>query len=214
MNTIGTTSIDSLPISPQTSDNNIRLEMYEKGSGNGNGNSNNTTNMQVPNPIQNLQQERDNDPAIMQKNLNQFVTGIQQASAAGLTTLPSRDIPKNQAHLSQDVQMQPNYIPSPESNTDYIREHQTNEEIIRAQARKQDHKNTLDNLYDELQMPLLIGILYFLFQLPVVQKQMCKIIPALFHKDGNPNLSGYLFTSATFAGVFFLLTKGMRFLEK
>ena len=110
--------------------------------------------------------------------------------------------------------MQPNYIPSPESNTDYIREHQTNEEIIRAQARKQDHKNTLDNLYDELQMPLLIGILYFLFQLPVVQKQMCKIIPALFHKDGNPNLSGYLFTSATFAGVFFLLTKGMRFLEK
>ena len=35
----------------------------------------------------------------MQKNLNQFVTGIQQASAAGMTTLPSRDIPQNQQFI-------------------------------------------------------------------------------------------------------------------
>jgi hypothetical protein len=210
MNTLGTTSIDSLPISPQTSDNNIRLETYEK-------------NVQVQNPIQNLQQERDNDPAIMQKNLNQFVTGIQQASAAGLTTLPSRDIPKNQSHIAQDAQIQPNYLPPYDGSSgaggggggaDYIREQQTNDEIIRAQAQKQVKKDTMDKLYDELQMPVLIGILYFLFQLPVVQKQLCKIIPALFNKDGNPNLSGYVFTSATFAGVFFVLTKGMRFLEK
>jgi len=198
---IGTTSIDSLPISPQTSDNNIRLETYEN-------------NVQIANPMQNLKQERDNDPSVMQKNLNQFVTGIQQASAAGMTTLPSRDIPKNQTHLSQDVYTQPNYIQPPETNVDYIREHQTNEEIIRAQAHKQDKRDSLDNLYDELHMPVLIGILYFLFQLPVVQKQLCKIIPALFNKDGNPNLTGYLFTSAAFASVFFVLTKSMRFLEK
>jgi hypothetical protein len=41
-----------------------------------------------------------------------------------------------------------------------------------------------------------------------------KIIPALFNKDGNPNLSGYIFTSTAFAGIFYVLTKGMRFLEK
>jgi hypothetical protein len=199
---IGTTNIDSLPLSPQTGDN-IRLETYEQ-------------NVQVSNPIQTLQHDRDNDPAIMQKNLNQFVTGIQQASAAGLTVLPSRDIPKNQSHLSQDVYTQPNYIPppQPQMNNDYIREHQTNEEIIRAQMQKQDKRDTLDNLYDELQTPVLIGILYFLFQLPVVQKQLWKIIPALFNKDGNPNLSGYIFTSTAFAGIFYVLTKGMRFLEK
>jgi hypothetical protein len=213
---IGTTSIDSLPISPQTSDmggngggNNIRLETYEK-------------NMPVANPMQALQQERDNDPAIMQKNLNQFVTGIQQASAAGLTALPSRDIPKNQAHIAQDAQIQPNYIPQPQQfdglggggRGDYIREHQSNEDIIRAQAQKQDKKDSLEHLYEEVQMPLLIGILYFLFQLPVVQKQLCKFIPALFNKDGNPKLSGYIVTSAAFASIFFILTKSMRFLEK
>ena len=196
---IGTTSIDSLPLSPQT--DNIRMDTYEQ-------------NVKIPNPTQSLQQERDNDPAIMQKNLNQFVTGIQQASAAGMTTLPSRDIPQNQQHLSQDVHIQPNYIPQPETTIDYIRAQQTNDEIIRAQAQKQVKKNTIDIWFDELQAPVLIGILYFLFQLPVIQKQMCKLLPALFNKDGNPSLSGYVFTSVTFASVYYFLVKGMHFLER
>jgi len=201
---IGTTSIDSLPISPQSGEN-IRLDTYEK-------------NVQIGNPSQALQQERDNDPMTMQKNLNQFVTGIQQASAAGMTSLPSRDIPQNQAHIAQDAYVKPNFIPPPQDSGqmqgDYIREQQTNDEIIRAQAHKQEKKDSLDALYEELQAPLLIAVLYFMFQLPVVQKQLCKIIPALFNKDGNPNLSGYIFTSIAFAGSYFLLTKSMRFLEK
>ena len=197
---IGTTSIDSLPLSPQTNDN-IRMDTYEQ-------------NVKIPNPTQALQQERDNDPSVMQKNLNQFVTGIQQASAAGMTALPSRDIPQNQQHLSQDVNIQPNYIPPPQTEYDYIRAEQTNDEIIRAHAQKQERKNSFDVWYDELQTPVLIGILFFLFQLPVIQKQLCRIMPSLFNKDGNPSLSGYVFTSASFAGIYFFLVKGMLFLER
>jgi hypothetical protein len=196
---IGTTSIDALPLSPQTGDN-IRMDTYDQ-------------NVKVPNPAQSLQQERDNDPAIMQKNLNQFVTGIQQASAAGMTTLPSRDIPQNQQHLAQDVHVQPNYIPTP-TEFDYIRAEQTNDEIIRAQAQKQLKKNSFDVWYDELQTPVLIGILYFLFQLPVIQKQICRILPSLFNKDGNPSLSGYIFTSASFASLYYFLVKCMHFMER
>lgn len=196
---IGTTSIDSLPVSPQTNDN-IRMDTYEQ-------------NVKIPNPTQALQQQRDNDPATMQKNLNQFVTGIQQASAAGMTALPSRDIPQNQQHLSQDVHIQPNYIPAPTEH-DYIRAEQTNEDIIRAQAQKQEKKNSFDVMYDEFQTPALIGILFFLFQLPVIQKQLCKILPSLFNKDGNPSLSGYIFTSASFATIYYFLVKSMQFLER
>jgi hypothetical protein len=206
---IGTTSIDSLPVSPQVgpqmghnNGENIRMDTYDQ-------------NIKVPNPAQALQQERDNDPATMQKNLNQFVTGIQQASAAGMTTLPSRDIPQNQQHLSQDIHVQPNYIPQPPQNQlDYIRAEQTNDEIIRAQAQKQEKKKSFDIWYDELQTPVLIGILFFLFQLPVIQKQMCRLLPSLFNKDGNPSLSGYIFTSASFAGVYYFLVKSMHFLER
>ena len=197
---IGTTSIDSLPVSPQTGDN-IRMDTYEQ-------------NVKIANPTQALQQSRDNDPAAMQKNLNQFVTGIQQASAAGLTALPSRDIPQNQQHLSQDVRIQPNYIPPPETQMDYIRAETTADQIIRAQAAKQEKKKTFDVWFDEFQTPILIGILFFLFQLPVIQKHMCKIIPSLFNKDGNPSLSGYVFTSATFASVYYFLVKAMYLLER
>lgn len=197
---IGTTSIEALPVSPQSGDN-IRMDTYD-------------SNIKVPNPAQSLQYERDSDPATMQKNLNQFVTGIQQASAAGMTTLPSRDIPQNQQHLSQDVYVKPNYLPSNDGPQDYIRAEQTNDEIIRAQAQKQDKKNNFDIWYDELQTPVLIGILFFLFQLPVIQIQMCKVLPSLFNKDGHPCLSGYVFTSASFACVYYFLVKSMHFLER
>ena len=197
---IGTTSIDSLPISPQTESNNINLETYDK-------------NIQIENPSQNLQQERENDPSVMQKNLNNFVTGIQQASASGMTQLPSRDIPINQQHISQDVQIKPNHIPEPESHVDYIQEHQTNEQIIKSQMQLHNKKNKFDTMFDEVQTPILLGILYFIFQLPVIQKQMCKLIPSLFNNDGNPKLSGYLFTSSLFASVYYFIIKGMFLLE-
>jgi hypothetical protein len=196
----GTTSIDSLPLSPQMGEN-IRMDTYEQ-------------NTRVANPAQALQQERDNDPAMMQKNLNQFVTGLQQASAAGMTALPSRDIPQNQQHLAQDMQIQPNFIPPQYTQPDYIQQHQTNDEIIRAQAQKQEKKSTFDAMFDELQTPVLIGVMFFLFQLPIIQKQLCKILPSLYSKDGNPSLSGYVFTSALFASTYYFLVKGMFFLEK
>jgi len=196
---IGTTSIDSLPISPQTNDN-IRMDTYDK-------------NIQIENQAQSLQEDRDNDPSAKQKNINQFVTGIQQASAAGLTELPSRDIPRNQEHISQDIQIQPNHIPNDNSHIDYIQEHQTNEQIIRAQMQHQENKSRFDIIFDEVQGPIMLGILYFIFQLPIIQKQMCKLIPSLFGGDGNPNLTGYVFTSSMFASVYYFLVKGMFFLE-
>ena len=191
----GTTSIDSLPISPQTQ-NNIQLEMKE--------------NVRVDNPSQHLQKSREEDPAVNQRNLNQFVTGLQQASASGMTTLPSRDIPQSQEHLTQDAQMQPNFIPNHQGGGDYILNHQTSEDIIRENARRQTKTDSLDELYNEMQIPILIAVLYFLFQLPVVRKNIFKYIPALFHKDGNYNLSGYILNSLMFAGLYFLMTKGIK----
>ena len=197
---IGSTSIDSLPISPQT-ENNIQMDTQEK-------------NIMIENKSQNLQQSRDNDPSVMQKNLNQFVTGIQQASAAGLTTLPSRDIPQNQEHISRDESIKPNYIPQQQENIDYIGQYQTNEDIVRNQAQKQDKQDSLDILYNTIQTPLLIGVLYFIFQLPVIHKQIFRFLPSLFNTDGNPNLSGYIVKSVAFASSYFMLTKGMVLLER
>lgn len=191
----GTTSIDSLPISPQTQ-NNIQLEMTE--------------NVRVDNPSQQLQKAREEDPATKQRNLNQFVTGLQQASSSGMTALPSRDIPQSQDHLTQDPQMKPNFIPNNQAMGDYILNHQTSEDIIKENARRQTKTDSLDELYNEMQIPILIGVLYFLFQLPVVRKNIFKYVPSLFHKDGNYNLSGYILNSVMFAGLYFTMTKGIK----
>ena len=212
-NAIGTTSIDSLPMSQQGQGQPIQQQMQGQ----------QQQQMQVQQiqgqPQENIkldidhnriQHQRDNDPAINQQNLNQFVTGIQQASAAGMTGLPARDIPQNQEGLTRDHQMKPNYIPSNE-NVDYIREQQNNEDIIREYARRQQKTDSLDNMYNELQIPILIAVLYFSFQLPIVRKNLFKFLPSLFSKDGNPNLSGYIVNSLIFAGLYFGLTKGINY---
>ena len=46
-----------------------------------------------------------------QKMMNELVAGIQQASASGATTLPSRDIPMNAGTVNQDPAVQPNFVP-------------------------------------------------------------------------------------------------------
>ena len=191
----GTTSIDSLPQTPE----NIRLETTERY----------PTNMKIDNSVQQLKNTLEEDPAMLQKNLNQFVTGIQQASAAGMTGLPSRDIPQSQTHLTQDMQIQPNFVPTG-GPQDYIYDHQTSEEIVQKNAQRQAKTDSLDELYNELQTPLLIAVLYFLFQLPVVRKNIFNFAPMLFQKDGNPNLSGYVINSCLFASLYYALTKSLR----
>ena len=69
-----------------------------------------------------------------QKIMNKVVTDIQQASASGMTELPSRDIPTVTNTITQDEQIKPNFVPKgPE---DYIEEHETSEDILRENFKK------------------------------------------------------------------------------
>ena len=141
-----------------------------------------------------------------QTTINQIVSGLQQASSSGATQLPSRDIPRNIEAIMQDPQVQPNYIP-PQSNNDYITEYEENEDIIKNYNRKAQYSDSLDQIYEDIQIPLLISVLYFLFQLPIFRRYLYKFFPALFSKDGNLNLYGFCFTSALFGLLYYILTK-------
>ena len=67
--------------------------------------------------------------------------------------------------------------------------------------------DSLDAMYNEIQVPLLIIILYFLFQLPFFKKTLYTYIPFLFLNDGNYNINGYLFTSVVFGMIFHFILK-------
>ena len=70
-----------------------------------------------------------------------------------------------------------------------------------------ERNNQLDDLYKEIQIPLLLAVLYFLFQLPIFKKYLFSFFPILFTNDGNFNINGYLFTSILFSIFYYLLNK-------
>jgi hypothetical protein len=193
MSEINTTSIHDLPTDPSGGGSvggNISLSMNE-------------TNI-------NSSQNQNSPFSLDQSTISQIVNGLQQASLAGATTLPSRDIPTHTEQLTNDAQIQPNYIPHP-TTRDYINDETNNINEYYSAERRQ---SSLDNLYDELQAPLLLAVLYFLFQLPFFKKNIFKYFPFFCHGDGNYNFNGLVFTCAFFGFIYYGLSKTVKHFSK
>lgn len=146
-----------------------------------------------------------------QKMMNELISGIQQASANGGTGLPSRDIPTNTVHFADD-QVKPNYVPQQEQS-DYIHNTDTEQDILSRRMKNQNSRDSLEILYDEFQIPIIIGLLYFIFQLPIVKSKVLAILPSLFNKDGNPNLTGYIINSVFFGLAYYIISKSLVHLQ-
>lgn len=157
--------------------------------------------------IQPQMQSTNGQVSLDQTTISQIVNGLQQASATGVTQLPSRDIPMTTTGLTQDPYVQVNYVPPPKSNEDYIGSYENNQEMIDSYNKNTQQGNSLDNMYNEIQTPLLLGVLFFLFQLPIFKKIMFTYFPALFSKDGNANIYGFIFNSVLFGVIFYVLNK-------
>lgn len=149
------------------------------------------------------------DTSTTQSAYNELVGQIQQADKLGVTQLPSRDIPNNTDRVVMDQEIQPDYIPEQAAMEDYINNYQTPNDVILAGEREEQSRDRLDILYSNIQMPLLVAILYFLFNLPVIRKYLHKWIPNIFNSDGNPNLVGYIVNSVLFGGLYYLLNNAI-----
>jgi hypothetical protein len=146
-----------------------------------------------------------------QNLINQLINGIQQASLNGQMELPSRDIPQMTTQYTHDSQTKPNYIPNA-NNNDYIDNLSTPQDIINQTNRRYNKSDSLDVMYDEMQIPILIGILFFIFQLPVFRKYMMTFLPSMFNNDGNYKLKGLIITSSLFSLLFYILKKVLSYL--
>jgi len=143
-----------------------------------------------------------------QTTISQIVNGLQQATLAGATQLPSRDIPMNTHGISADPQVMPNYVPPPPpQHNDYIKNYEHTSDMVNNYNRGKQMNNSLDEMYNEIQTPLLLAVLYFLFQLPFFKKFLYTYLTFLFSNDGNYNLNGFIFISIVFGMLFHLLMK-------
>ena len=211
-----TTNINDLPVDPSGGgNNNVNLVVQEAPS--------TQYSPQVPSvppqgpppapqpPQGPPQQAPPSEGAVVdQGSINQLVQGLQQAYMTGATQLPSRDIPTTTEHIAHDQEIQPNFIPPVEKEMeDYLESQEDEEDIINQYNEKVSKASTMDNMYNEFQTPILLAILFFLFQLPFFKKYLFLYLPALFMNDGNYNLYGYLFISVFFAFIYYSLSKSL-----
>ncbi len=168
-------------------------------------------------PAQTLpsQGEGNNTAIREQRIMNELVTGLQQASAGGATALPSRDIPTTTSQF-QDEQTKANYVPlpSPEDNVpDYIDD--SDQGIINSRLlNKSISKDPFETMYDEMQTPIILVLLYFLYQLPVVRMKVLYLLPSLHNDLGNPNISGYILNSVLFGVLYYVIMKSIQALQQ
>jgi len=177
-----TSDIDNLPNELKPAEN-IKMSVSE---------TNNTNN----NVITELSKE----------SISQIVSGLQEASKSQLTGLPSKHIPNQNSQVSFDPNVKVNHIPRvEEERSNYIDDDDTFEDMIQKSKQKENNTARLEEIYDEFQTPILGMVLYFLMQLPYIQKLFIKNLPSLFNKDGFHTLSGYLVQSALFGIAFYSL---------
>jgi hypothetical protein len=156
------------------------------------------------NPPQEMQQNVSLDP----NTINQIVNELHQATLSGATKLASRDIPMETLPIQQDISVAPNYVPEPSSiNNNYISQENDIDTIVQKQHISTIKQNNIENIYNELQTPILLGVLYFLFQLPILKTVLYRTFPTLFLNDGNLSINGYIFYSTLFSIIFYFLNK-------
>ena len=181
-----------------------------------------TDNKVTNNEVEKRNSERNSDDIINSSHrapppnpndyMKQVVSDVNIVSKNGGLQLPDRDIPSHQSHVQIDKASAVNYIP--DGPDDYIKKYQTNEEVIQVNALKEKKTANNDYIYDELQNPLIIAVLYFVFQIPYVNTIILKNIPGLFKNDGNFNVKGYLFNSILFGSMFYLIQRVMQYIAE
>lgn len=191
-------SISQMPIQPK---NNIIMNTMEQI-------SQSTSQMpnQLPTPPPPMETRVQNSEQQAAPNYTEMVGQLQQAIQTGATMLPSKHVPIDPNKVTNDPNVQPNFIPNAE-NQNYIHNDMSVQDLINEDNTKTNSNKTYEQLFMEFKMPLLIGLLFFIFQIPTFKKFLRNSFPFLNAKDGNNNIYGYLFNTLIFVTTFYLLNK-------
>jgi hypothetical protein len=111
--------------------------------------------------------------------------------------LPSRDIPQETIQHTIDAQTIPNTIHN----------------RVHFAPLPPSHSVTKTEVNDEMKTPILLMTLYFLFQLPLSNQFLGRMLPDLFKGDGNLTSGGIVVKSIMFAAAYVAVTKLIAYLS-
>lgn len=142
---------------------------------------------------------------------------IAQLNSIQHQRLPSRDIQHDTSVYAHDEQMQPNYIPKHKDIDDYVRDHEkTTEKNLREYEDKKRRRNTIDNIITDVQTPIFIAVLYFIFQMPIINLLIFKRFSflSIYNDDGNFNFNGLLLKSILFGTLYYSMVQFTTFISE
>jgi len=157
--------------------------------------------------------QHSHEPMMNQQLTHEQIIQLQQQQPQHL---PSRDIPQDTTSYSNDEEVQPNYVPKPKKHVDFVSEEEImTERNLREYEARLKKENKMDMLLTEIQIPLFIAILYFVFQLPVINSLLLKYFSflAIYDIDGNFNLIGLILKSILFGNVYYMFNQAINFLS-
>ena len=222
----GTTAIASLPNNTQQLNNNVGINISEKVPQtntvssqvqmqnviNNQMNANSLDNIQIQaqpqqQPLQQAQQSQQQ----LQQEMNTLVSNIQQASANGGTGLPSRDIPQNTTHLAIDHQVQQNNVVN--DSSDYLKHMPNLDNTLENRVRVKNIRDNKKYILEEIQIPLLVSLLFVIFQMPVSKQFFKTNFKFLYNNENNYTLKGYIFMSVIFGAAYYIGIKLLDYLD-
>ena len=148
------------------------------------------------------------------KQMNSMVTEIQNAAKQGLTRL-AEDIPQQTAQVVQDPQSLPNALPEESKTThiDYIQNTATQEEIANEIKKQHNKQTTVEFILEELKFPLVLAIVYYLFQTKTFKTLILSNVPSLLNEMGGYTTNGFLMVSTLFGAIIYGIIKVAKYLE-
>mgnify|MGYP000100218558 CR=1 FL=1 len=148
------------------------------------------------------------------KSMEEMMKQVQVASGQGLTNISQ--VPTHHASTSQqhvvDTQATANNLEKSEelekkrvrfTEDDYINNYQApNTSEVTT-----DSRATTETLFEQFKVPIIVGLLYYIFEMPAIQKMLLKAFPKMFKSDANINDYGALLMAVIFGGLYYGITK-------
>jgi len=130
--------------------------------------------------------------------------------------LPPKDIPIDTSGF-RDESARPNYVPPAAPDTpNFVLEQ---EDRLREQKQAEASKQAINKQFDliaELQMPLIVGIMFWLFQMEMWNKLLAKYFKSLglFREDGTLNMRGILLKSVAFGSAYYGIVQAIKMVDE
>jgi hypothetical protein len=159
------------------------------------------------NPI--MQHPEQSDYNSKQKNQQNQYISEEQIMQMQKQRLPSRDIPQDTTGYIQDEEIKANYIPKVRFEEDYVRKQEDmTERNLREYEDKNKREKKLDIILNEVQTPVFVAILFFFFQIPLVNMFLKRFsFLSIYNTDGNFNFNGLLLKSIMFGSLYYAVMK-------